>query len=67
MKTLVFAIAGYNLAETGRHIEIAKGGMGLFQFIFISYGGNFVRQMLQISFMNILESEREIILFLHEF
>ena len=41
MKTLIFAIAGYNLAETGRHIEIAKACKDLFQIIFISYGGKF--------------------------
>jgi hypothetical protein len=41
MKTLIFAVAGYNLAETGRHIEIAKACKNLFQIIFISYGGKF--------------------------
>jgi hypothetical protein len=38
-KTLIFAVAGYNLAETGRHIEIAKACREQFNIIFISYGG----------------------------
>jgi UDP:flavonoid glycosyltransferase YjiC (YdhE family) len=41
MKTIIFAVAGYNLAETGRHIEIAKACKDLFNIIFISYGGKF--------------------------
>lgn len=41
MKTLLFAVAGYNLAETGRHIEIAKVCKDFFNIIFLSYGGNF--------------------------
>lgn len=41
MKTLILAVAGYNLAETGRHIEIAKACKNLFNIIFISYGGKF--------------------------
>ena len=41
MKTLIFAVAGYNLAETGRHIEVAKACKDLFNVIFISYGGKF--------------------------
>ncbi len=41
MKTLIFAVAGYNLAETGRHIEIAKACKDFFNIIFLSYGGNF--------------------------
>ena len=41
MKTIVFAVAGYNLAETGRHIEIARACRGLFNILFLSYGGNF--------------------------
>jgi hypothetical protein len=39
MKKIVFAVAGYNLAETGRHIEIARACRGLFDIVFISYGG----------------------------
>jgi UDP:flavonoid glycosyltransferase YjiC (YdhE family) len=39
MKTIVFAVAGYNLAETGRHIEIAKACRDRFNIIFFSYGG----------------------------
>jgi hypothetical protein len=41
MKTLIFAVAGYNLAETGRHIEIARACKNAFNIIFLSYGGNF--------------------------
>jgi UDP:flavonoid glycosyltransferase YjiC (YdhE family) len=41
MKTLISAVAGYNLAETGRHIEIAKACKDFFNIIFLSYGGNF--------------------------
>jgi UDP:flavonoid glycosyltransferase YjiC (YdhE family) len=41
MKTLVFAVAGYNLAETSRMIEIAKETRKYFKIIFISYGGQF--------------------------
>lgn len=41
MKTIIFAVAGYNLAETGRHIEIAKACRDRFNIIFMSYGGNF--------------------------
>jgi UDP:flavonoid glycosyltransferase YjiC (YdhE family) len=41
MKTIVFAVAGYNLAETGRHIEIAKACRNHFNIVFLSYGGNF--------------------------
>jgi len=41
MKTLVFAVAGYNLAETGRMIEIAGAAKKYFNVIFASYGGQF--------------------------
>jgi UDP:flavonoid glycosyltransferase YjiC (YdhE family) len=41
MKTLIFAVAGYNLAETGRMIEIARAAKEYFNIIFISYGGQF--------------------------
>lgn len=41
MKTIIFAIAGYNLAETGRMIEIAEASKEYFKIIFISYGGTF--------------------------
>jgi UDP:flavonoid glycosyltransferase YjiC (YdhE family) len=41
MKTLVFAVAGYNLAETGRMIEIAREARRYFDVLFISYGGRF--------------------------
>ena len=39
--TLVFAVAGYNLAETGRMIEIARAAREHFDVRFISYGGQF--------------------------
>lgn len=41
MKTLIFAVAGYNLAETGRMIEIARAARKHFRVIFASYGGKF--------------------------
>lgn len=41
MKTLVFAVAGYNLAETGRMTEIAREARNHFDVIFASYGGKF--------------------------
>jgi hypothetical protein len=40
-KTLLFAVAGYNLAETGRMLEIAKAARADFDILFISYGGQF--------------------------
>ena len=40
-KTIIFAVAGYNLAETGRHIEIARACKDNFNILFLSYGGNF--------------------------
>ena len=50
MKTIVFAVAGYNLAETGRHIEIAHACKELFNVIFISYGGKFERLIVEAGF-----------------
>ena len=50
MKTIVFAVAGYNLAETGRHIEIARACRDLFNIIFISYGGKFENLILDAGF-----------------
>jgi UDP:flavonoid glycosyltransferase YjiC (YdhE family) len=41
MKTILFAVAGYNLAETGRHIEIAKACRDRFNIVFLSYGGQY--------------------------
>jgi UDP:flavonoid glycosyltransferase YjiC (YdhE family) len=41
MKTIVFAVAGYNLAETGRMIEIARSARKQFNVLFASYGGQF--------------------------
>jgi len=41
MKTLIFAVAGYNLAESGRMLEIAKACEDNFKIIFASYGGQY--------------------------
>ncbi len=41
MKTLIFAVGGYNLAETGRMLEIARAYKDTFKIIFASYGGRF--------------------------
>jgi len=41
MKKLVFAVAGYNLAETCRMIEIAREARKHFEIIIASYGGGF--------------------------
>lgn len=41
MRTLIFAVAGYNLAETGRMIEIAEAARDDFDILFMSYGGKF--------------------------
>ena len=41
MKIIIFAVAGYNLAETGRHIEIARSCRDYFNILFLSYGGKF--------------------------
>ena len=41
MKTLIFTVAGYNLAETGSHIEIARVCRGISDIIFLSYVGQF--------------------------
>lgn len=41
MKKLIFAVAGYNLAETGRMIEIAREAQRHFSVMFASYGGQF--------------------------
>ena len=40
-RPLVFAVAGYNLAETGRMIEIARAARQFFDVRFVSYGGQF--------------------------
>jgi len=41
MKKLVFAVAGYNFAETGRMIEIAREAREDFDVVFASYGGRY--------------------------
>jgi len=51
MKTLIFAVAGYNLAETGRHIEIARACKDLFNIIFISYGRKYERLIEEEGFV----------------
>ena len=40
-RLLLFAVAGYNLAETGRMIEIAKAARPFFRVRFLNYGGQF--------------------------
>ncbi|MCW8805964.1 MAG: glycosyltransferase [Ignavibacteriaceae bacterium] len=50
MKTIIFAVAGYNLAETGRHIEIAKASKKFFNVVFLSYGGQFENLIEQEGF-----------------
>lgn len=40
-RVLIFAVAGYNLAETGRMLEIAKAVREYFKVHFLSYGGQF--------------------------
>ena len=50
MKTLVFAVAGYNLAETGRMIEIARAARKHFNVIFASYGGQFEQLIEGVGF-----------------
>jgi UDP:flavonoid glycosyltransferase YjiC (YdhE family) len=40
-RPLLFAVAGYNLAETGRMIEIARAARQFFDVCFLSYGGQF--------------------------
>jgi hypothetical protein len=50
MKTLVFAVAGYNLAETGRMLEIAKACKGKFKIVFISYGGRYEHYINEAGF-----------------
>ncbi len=41
MKALVFAVAGYNSAETGRMIKVARAAREHFNIIFVSYGEQF--------------------------
>ena len=41
MKSLLFAAAAWNLAETTRMLEIAKASRGEFACAFLSYGGQF--------------------------
>lgn len=41
MKTLIFAVTGYNFAETGRMLEIAKACKAKFNIVFVSYGGQY--------------------------
>lgn len=40
-KALLLAVAGYDLAETGRMIEIARAAQEHFDVLFASYGGHF--------------------------
>ncbi len=48
--TLIFAVAGYNLAETGRMLEIAKAVKDSFDVLFMSYGGRFERLIEEAGF-----------------
>ena len=41
MRTISFAVAGYNLAETGRMLEIAGACRDKFDILFLSYGGKY--------------------------
>lgn len=41
MKTIIFALPGFNLAEVTRMIEIAKACRDKFEILFASYGGRF--------------------------
>ena len=50
MKTLFFAVAGYNLAETGRMLEIAKACKDKFKIIFASYGGRYEHYIEEADF-----------------
>ena len=50
MKTLIFAVAGYNLAETGRMLEIAQSCKDKFKIIFISYGGQYEQYIEEADF-----------------
>jgi UDP:flavonoid glycosyltransferase YjiC (YdhE family) len=50
MKTLFFAVAGYNLAETGRMLEIAKACKDKFKIIFASYGGRYEHYIEEAGF-----------------
>jgi len=51
MKTLIFAVAGYNLAETGRMLEIAKASRGRFKILFMSYGGQYEHYIREEGFV----------------
>jgi hypothetical protein len=50
MKTLIFAVAGYNLAETGRMLEIAEACKDKFKILFISYGGQYEQYIEEAGF-----------------
>ena len=41
MKTLIFAPASYNFAETARMVDIALACRDTFRVVFASYGGDF--------------------------
>uniref|UniRef100_A0A7V4LCF0 Glycosyltransferase n=1 Tax=Desulfobacca acetoxidans TaxID=60893 RepID=A0A7V4LCF0_9BACT len=50
LKTLVFAPAAYNLAETTRLVEIAGACREHFRVVFFSYGGEFERLVSEAGF-----------------
>ena len=58
MKTLIFAVAGYNLAETGRMLEIAKACEDKFNIIFMSYGGQYEHFIEEAGFELIKQGPR---------
>ena len=50
MKTLLFAPAAYNLAETTRMLEIARACREIFTCVFLSYGGQFEHLITESGF-----------------
>lgn len=50
MKTLLFSPAAYNLAEVTRCIEIAKVCRQNYKILFISYGGEFEKEIIKEDF-----------------
>ena len=50
MNRIIFAVAGYNLAETGRHMEIANACRDRFEILFYSYGGPYEKLIEEAGF-----------------
>lgn len=59
MKHLIFGIAGFNIAETTRMLEIAKYLSNQFKITFISYGGSYEFLVKEYDFPLIKMSPRE--------